>query len=97
MNSNSQLEFHPDAESLNAFAEKALPERERGQIVAHLAGCSRCRQVIFLAQQADPEMEAAVPVAHSTGRSGSWLSGTRLGWRSLRIRTSPISSGCRHR
>jgi hypothetical protein len=25
-------------------------------------------------------MEAAVPVAHSTGRSGSWLSGWRLAW-----------------
>ncbi len=81
MNSTTQLDFHPDAESLNAFAEQALPERERGQIVAHLAVCSRCRQVIFVAQQATAEMEmAAVPVAHSVRRSGPWLSGWRLAW-----------------
>lgn len=81
MNSTAQLDFHPDAESLNAFAEKALPERERGPIVAHLAECSRCRQVIFLARQAASEMEtAAVPAARAAGRSGSWLSGWRLAW-----------------
>ncbi len=81
MNSTSQLDFHPDTESLNAFAEQALPERERGQIVAHLAECSRCRQVIFLARQAAAEMEvAAAPAARSTGRSWSWLSGWRLAW-----------------
>jgi hypothetical protein len=81
MNSTTQLEFHPDAESLNAFAEKALPEREREQMVAHLAVCSRCRQVIFLARQAASEMEmAAAPAAYSAGRSGSWLSGWRLAW-----------------
>jgi hypothetical protein len=81
MNSTSQLEFHPDAESLSAFAEKALPVREREQMVAHLAGCSRCRQVIFLAQQAASDMEmAAAPAGRSAGRSGSWLSGWRLAW-----------------
>ena len=58
-----------------------MPERERGQIVAHLAECSRCRQVIFLAQQAAAEMEiAATPAARSTGRSWLWLSGWRLAW-----------------
>ncbi len=82
MNANSQLDFHPDAESLNAFAEKALSERERGQIVAHLAVCGRCRQVIFLAGQAAPELEmaAAAASAHSARRSGSWLSGWRVAW-----------------
>jgi hypothetical protein len=81
MNANPQLEFHPDAESLNAFAEKALPVREREQVVAHLAGCSRCRQVIFVAQQADADLEmTAAPVARTAWRSGSWLSGWRLAW-----------------
>ena len=47
--------MHPDAESLNAFAEQALGERERGQIVAHLAECGRCREVVFLAQEAAAE------------------------------------------
>jgi hypothetical protein len=87
MNSTTQLEFHPDAESLNAFAEQALPERERGQIVAHLAVCSRCRQVIFLAQQAAEEMETAAPAAHSAGRSGHGsAAGGWHGFRRLRLR-----------
>jgi hypothetical protein len=79
MNSTTQLEFHPEAESLNAFAEQALPERERGQMVAHLAVCSRCRQVIFLARQAAEEMETAA-AAHSAGRSGTWFRDWRLAW-----------------
>jgi hypothetical protein len=74
MNVKSQLDLHPDAESLNAFAEQALGERERGEILAHLAGCGRCRQVVFLAQEAaamelEPEMElvaAAAPAAQSS-------------------------------
>jgi hypothetical protein len=79
MNSTTQLEFHPDAENLNAFAEKALPERERGQILAHLAVCSRCRQVIFLAQEAATKGAAAeVRSGHSEKRIGSWFSGWRL-------------------
>ena len=57
MNSNLQFDSHPDAESLNAFAEQALPEREHGQVLAHLAACSRCRQVVFLAQETASELE----------------------------------------
>ncbi len=84
MNPTSQLDLHPGAESLNAFAEHALPERERGQILAHLAVCSRCRQVIFLAQEAASGAEtgaaAAVATARSTAAAGSWFSGWRLAW-----------------
>jgi hypothetical protein len=29
--------LHPDADLLSAFAEKALPERDRVQVLAHLA------------------------------------------------------------
>jgi hypothetical protein len=57
MNSTFQLDSHPDAESLNAFAEQVLSEGERGPILVHLAACSRCRQVVFLAQQAASEFE----------------------------------------
>ncbi len=75
MNANTQFDLHPDAESLNAFAEQALAEQERGKIVAHLAGCSRCRQIVFLAQEAAVEMEPAVEVAavRPALRRGSWL------------------------
>ena len=75
MNSNVQFDSHPDAESLNAFAEQALAERERGEILAHLAGCSRCRQVVYLAQEAAAVMEpaAAAPAARPAARHQSWF------------------------
>jgi hypothetical protein len=41
---------HPDADSLSAFVEGVLPEHERAECLAHLAECSRCREVVFLAQ-----------------------------------------------
>jgi hypothetical protein len=82
MNANSQLDVHPDAESLNAFAEQALAERERGQILAHLAGCSRCRQVVYLAHEAAAEMEPAVaaPAARHERRQESWFRSWRFAW-----------------
>jgi hypothetical protein len=82
MNANSQLDVHPDAESLNAFAEQALAERERGQILAHLAGCSRCRQVVYLAQEAAAEMERAttVPAVRPASRHESWFRNWRFTW-----------------
>ena len=87
MNSNPKLDLHPDAERLNAFAEQALPERERGEIVAHLAKCRRCREVVYLAQEATAEMEpelhlvaaaAAVPV--SVAPRERWFRSWRVAW-----------------
>jgi hypothetical protein len=76
--STPQLDLHPDAESLNAFAEQELSAPEREQILTHLAGCSRCRQVIFLAQKAatDAEVQAPVPAARVKVRFWTW----RLAW-----------------
>jgi hypothetical protein len=82
VNTTTQLDLHPDAESLNAFAEQALAATEREQVLAHLAGCSRCRQVVFLAQQAAAEAEAPArvpatrPTAQSKERFWSW----RFAW-----------------
>ena len=78
MNTTSQLDLHPDADSLNAFAEQALAAPEREQILAHLAGCSRCRQVIYLAQQAAADAE--VPAAQPTTQPVSWFWNWRLAW-----------------
>ncbi len=87
MNSTSQLDFHPDAESLNAFVEQALPEREREQVLAHLASCGRCRQVVYLAQEAAGELETAGALASQPAavlpvesRIGSWYRGWRTTW-----------------
>ena len=64
MSSKPQLDFHPDAESLNAFAEQALPKQEQEQVLAHLAACSRCRQVVYLAQDAAPALEMTEAAAY---------------------------------
>jgi Putative zinc-finger len=64
MSTTPQHEFHPDAELLSAFAEHALAESERSRVLAHLAVCGRCRQVLSLAQQsAEVEVEDLVAVA----------------------------------
>jgi hypothetical protein len=82
MNSKTQPDLHPDAESLNAFVEQALAERERGEILTHLAGCGRCREVVFLAQEAATEMESAVdsPDLRLPARQRSWLRNWWVVW-----------------
>ena len=54
MNSTPQLAPHPDAELIGAFIENALPAPERDQLMAHLATCAHCRQIVYLAQDAMP-------------------------------------------
>jgi hypothetical protein len=82
MNPTSKLDLHPEAESLNAFAEQALPEQERAQILAHLAACSRCRQVVYLAQEAAEleTMPASVATARPAVQRAPWLSNLWLTW-----------------
>jgi outer membrane biosynthesis protein TonB len=60
MSDHLHPEVHPDADSLSAFLEGVLPEHERAQCLAHLAECSRCREIVFLAQN--------VPVAPARQR-----------------------------
>ncbi len=82
MNAKTQLDFHPDAESLNAFAERALAEGERGQIAAHLAICGRCRDVVFLAQAAatgEGQLAGAL-TERNEKRSASWFRNWWLVW-----------------
>ncbi len=79
MSGNAQLGYHPDADSLNAFAEQALAGREREQIVAHLAACSRCREIVFLVQQANVEIEPAAAARRTVERE-PWYKRWRLAW-----------------
>lgn len=75
-----QSGMHPDADTLTAFAEQLLPLTEREQVLAHAAVCGRCREVIFLAQQAaaeEPVMSAGrrdepARAKHSWGWWGGW-------------------------
>jgi hypothetical protein len=64
MSERLQSGLHLDAEILNAFAEGALPAYEREQALAHLAVCADCREIVFLAEQAQP-----VPAADTQAES----------------------------
>jgi hypothetical protein len=82
MKTTIQSGMHPDAEILNAFAEQLLPAPEREQILAHMATCSRCREVLFLVQRAaaEEQPEAAPVVARVKEARRSWFAGWRLAW-----------------
>jgi len=81
MNPINQSGTHPDAESLTAFVEQSLSSVERAHILAHMAECSRCRQVVFLAQQAtDAEQPTQVPV-EKTAAGKTDLALVFGGWR----------------
>jgi hypothetical protein len=54
---------HPDANLLTAFSEQALVGRERERIVAHLAACSRCRDVVSLALPHEPAQQPVLALA----------------------------------
>jgi hypothetical protein len=83
MSQSDQLDLHPDAESLNAFVEHLLPEEERQQILAHAAGCGRCREVIYLAQEAaNPESQTTVAPSIPAKQTHSWFAGWRVAWAS---------------
>ncbi|MFY9854639.1 MAG: hypothetical protein WAK26_12260 [Terracidiphilus sp.] len=77
MNSNLQLDLHPDADSLSAFAEQSLGAAEREQILTHMTQCSRCRQVIYLAQKAADAEDLETPSAMPSGR---WYKSWRFAW-----------------
>jgi len=77
MKSTSQLDLHPDADSLNAFAEEALGAAEREQILAHMTRCSRCREVVYLAQKA---ADAEALETGSATPPGRWYKSWRFVW-----------------
>ncbi len=79
---------HPDADTLTAFSERLLPEAERARILAHLAHCGDCREVVALAL---PETETLQPVL---GNSGSrWLAWPTLRWGFVAAGIAIISVG----
>src|SRR5258708_5826529 len=68
---------HPDANLLSAFAENALPDVERTQVLQHLGACSDCREILYLAT---PDSASEQPVlAFRPKRAG----GLALRWGAL--------------
>ena len=84
MNPARQFDQHPDAEILNGFVENALPTAERAEVLAHLGGCGRCRQVVYLAQDAMPAAEAPAraPIVERRDVDGerAWILRWRSAW-----------------
>ncbi len=68
---------HPDPDLLAAFVEKSLTDRERSQVLQHLADCPDCRDVMTLAM---PKIESTP--SPSAERS-LWLSWPVLRWGAL--------------
>ena len=66
---------HPDADLLTAFAERSLPELDRGVVLEHLARCVDCRDIVALAL---PATESEQTVLRPS--SGGWLSWPALRW-----------------
>ncbi len=72
---------HPDANLLAAFAERALVAREREQVLAHLARCVDCRDVVALAA---PALTAtSVPMDTEAAHKVSWFAWPVLRWGAL--------------
>ena len=68
-----QSGYHPDADQLNAFVERALPDHERQQTLAHLAICRDCRAIVALTLP-PVEESAAKPFRRP------WFTGWHLAW-----------------
>ena len=60
---------HPDPDLLSAFAEHALPDAERAQLVEHLGACSDCREILYLAMPDSAEAQRVLSFRPSL-RSG---------------------------
>ena len=68
---------HPDPDLLTAFAEHALPDAERAQLIEHLGACSDCREVLYLAMPDSADAQQVLSF-----RPSLW-SGFALRWGTL--------------
>jgi hypothetical protein len=87
----AQPDIHPDADLLNGFVEQALPEAERIRLVGHLAGCTRCREVVYLAQAAAEEMIVPTAAVKPEPQPG-WLSAAFARWRAALIPAAALAA-----
>jgi hypothetical protein len=62
---NGGAQTHPDADILTAYMERSLPPAESKTVVAHLAVCEPCREVVALSQavMAQPELQTVLAPA----------------------------------
>jgi hypothetical protein len=70
---------HPDANLLAAFVEKSLTERERTQVLNHLAQCAECRELAALTLPAKVDVAQLKPLPARRG----WNAWPTLRWGAL--------------
>jgi hypothetical protein len=73
----ADLESHPDADLLTAFAEQSLLESERARVIEHLARCGECREVVALAL---PASDVVAVTASPEPARNSWSGWPILRW-----------------
>ncbi|HYN15169.1 MAG TPA: YCF48-related protein [Terriglobales bacterium] len=84
LRSQAAIGEHPDANLLSAFAERALTEQERAQVLDHLSRCAECRELAALSALPQVKEERLV----ATGRvpaaaSRSWWRSPVVHWGAL--------------
>jgi hypothetical protein len=62
---NGGAQVHPDADMLTAYIEQSLPSTESQTVVAHLAVCEPCREVVVLSQSLLAEPATQTVLAHA--------------------------------
>jgi len=77
---------HLSADLLTAFAEQALPADEKERVAHHLAACRECREVVYLASNAE---EHHAPETNPT--KGRWQPRPR--WMAMLAKTIFVASG----
>lgn len=81
---------HPDAEQLAAFAEHRLAGDERASVVAHLATCADCREIVALAAPATP---ITMPAANAIRVGSPWWALPAFQWGAAAAAMAAIAVG----
>src|SRR4051812_44899826 len=69
---NAADQPHPGADLLTGFVERSVSAKEREQVVAHLAVCADCREVVAMSLPPSEVGEIAQPAAAPQSKLGQW-------------------------
>jgi len=79
LQTKAKHQAHPDPDLITAFVENSLPQRQRNQVLEHLARCGDCREIVSFSL---PEYPVAISAPERPVGS-AWLSWTVLRWGAL--------------
>ena len=71
---------HPSADLLNGYMEQSLAASEKTQVTKHLAACSECREIVFLASGV--QQEEMVPAVAAVAAQPQQVVAPAGGWKS---------------